>query len=327
LSRIFKKMKCGGSRCLAMGLVFLVALPALLLPCSALGAEVVDLGDWSRGKIERLLADAGGIPERGRKIEFISAAFLETPYLADTLIGSAETAEVFVLRLDGVDCFTLLDYVEALRRVADFYGFKEALRRIRYREERVDFLSRNHFFSEWGEAGSGHLRDVTAMVGGEGVRRVEKQLNRKNDGTLYLPGYPVKRREMAYIPPEAVDEAVIARLQSGDYVGIYSPLPGLDVSHTGIVVKREGKVFLRHASSTSHLKKVTDEELTSYLGGKKGLVVYRAVEADEKRPSAALSSSLVNDVPFRYALFLGISSALHLDIFDQPEENDLSAPF
>ena len=42
------------------------------------------------------------------------------------------------------------------------------------------------------------------------------------------------------------------------------------------------------------------------------------VAAGEKRPSAALPLSLVNDVPFRYALFLRISGALHLDIFDQP---------
>jgi hypothetical protein len=116
---------------------------------------------------------------------------------------------------------------------------------------------------------------VTALVGGENVRRVEKQLNGKEEGTLYLPGYPVKKREMALIPPEAVDESVLARLRSGDYVGIYSPLPGLDVSHCGIVVKRQGKVFLRHASS--RLKKMTDEELLSYLGEKKGLVVYRPI--------------------------------------------------
>lgn len=277
MSRIVTKMNWGGSRRLVMGLAFLFALPAFLLPCPALGKEVVDLGGWSRGKIERLQAEVGRIPEQGRRVEFISAAFLETPYLADTLIGSAETAEVFVLRLDGVDCFTLLDTVEALRRTSSFGGFKEALRRIRYREGRVDFLSRNHFFSEWEEANSAHLRDVTALVGGENVRRVEKHLNRKKDGALYLPGYPVKKREIACIPPEAVDETVLARLQSGDYVGIYSPWPGLDVSHVGIVAKREGKVFLRHASSRSHPRKVVDQELTSYLGGRKGLIVYRPV--------------------------------------------------
>lgn len=283
LSRIFTKMNCDGSRCLVMGLAFLFALPAFLLPWSALGEEVVDLGGWSREKIELLLADAGRIPEPGDRVAFISAAFLDTPYLAGTLIGSAETAEVFVLRLDGVDCFTLLDYVEALRRASDFDGFKEALRHVRYCEGQVDFFSRNHFLSEWGETGSDYLREVTALVGGEDVRRVEKQLNQKEEGTLYLPGYPARNREVAYIPPDALDGSVLARLRSGDYVGIYSPLPGLDVSHCGIVVKKEGKVFLRHASSRSHLKKVVDQELTSYLGGKKGLVVYRPVETDEKR--------------------------------------------
>ncbi len=318
MSRIFTKRNAGHGRCLVMAWALLIALPAFLLPGTACGAEVVDLGHWSRGKIESLLAEAGRIPEPGRRIAFISAAFLETPYIAGTLIGSAGTAEVFVLRLDGVDCFTLLDTVEALRRAADFDGFKAALRRIRYRAGRVDFLSRNHFFSAWGEANSAQLRDVTALVGGEKVHRVEKQLNRRQDGTLYLPGYPVKEREIACIPAEAVDGSVLARLQSGDYVGICSPLPGLDVSHVGIVVKKEGKVFLRHASSRSELRKVVDQELGAYLGGKKGLVVYRPVQADEKRPSAALSSSLVTDVPSMYAFLLRISSALHLGIFDQP---------
>jgi len=271
-------MNAAAIHCLVMGSAFFFALAAFLFPCASLGEEIVDLGGWNREKIERLLAEAGRIPEPGRRIEFISAAFLETPYLADTLIGSAETAEVFVLRLDGVDCFTLLDTVEALRRAADFDGFKAALRRIRYRDGRVDFLRRNHFFSEWGEAAFPHLRDATALVGGEGVLRVEKSLNQKADGSPYLPGYPVTKREIAYIPAEAVDASVLARLQSGDYVGIHSPSPGLDVSHCGIAVKKDGKLFLRHASSRSTLRKVVDEELTAYLGGNKGLVVYRPAE-------------------------------------------------
>jgi hypothetical protein len=109
------------------------------------------------------------------------------------------------------------------------------------------------------------------------VRRVEKQLNQKGDNTLYLPGYPVKKRDVAFIPPEAIDTSVLARLSNGDYVGIYSPLSGLDVSHTGIIIKNDEKVLLRHASSRALLRKVVDEELTPYLGGEKGLVVYRAI--------------------------------------------------
>jgi hypothetical protein len=49
-------------------------------------------------------------------------------------------------------------------------------------------------------------------------------------------------------------------------------------------------------------------------------------QADEKRPSAALSSAFVNDVPCRYAFFLRLSSALHLDSFAQPESLSISTP-
>ena len=261
-------------------MAFLFILPAFLLSCSAPGKKPIDLGDWTRIKIEQLLDEAKYISDPGRKVTFISAALLKTPYLADTLIGSSETTEVFVLRLDGVDCFTFLDYVEALRRADDFDGFKQALQQIRYRNGRITFLDRNHFFSTWGNAPFALLRDVTAQIGGTGVLWMEKQLNEKADGTLYLSGYPVKKQVIAFIPPEVINESVLARLQSGDYVGIYSPYPGLDVSHIGIVIKKRGKVFLRHASSKLPLKKVVDEELLPYLGRKKGLVVYRPIAAN-----------------------------------------------
>jgi hypothetical protein len=41
-------------------------------------------------------------------------------------------------------------------------------------------------------------------------------------------------------------------------------------------------------------------------------------QADEKRPSAALPSSLVIATYCMYDSFLGISGALHLNIFHQP---------
>ena len=262
---------------LMKGITLLIILPTALISCSGPRIKTYDLGDWNQTKIERLLDEASTIQNPGQKIAFISAAFLKTPYLADTLIGSSETTELFVLRLDGVDCFTLLDYVEALRRSSTFDEFKETLRRTRYRKGQIDFLHRNHFFSEWGNHDFSQLQDVTALVGGMSVRRVEKQLNQKGDNTLYLPGYPVKKRDVAFIPPEAIDTSVLARLSNGDYVGIYSPFSGLDVSHTGIIIKNDEKVLLRHASSRALLRKVIDEELAPYLGGEKGLVVYRAI--------------------------------------------------
>jgi len=261
-------------------LLFILILSAALISCSTSRVKSNDLGNWSRMKIERLLEEVSTIRNPGEKITFISAAFLKTPYLADTLIGSSKATEVFVLRLDGVDCFTLLDYVEALRRSSTFDDFKTHLRHIRYRQGRVDFTNRNHFFSAWGNGDSSKLQDVTALVGGIKIRKVEKQLNLKGDGTFYLPGYPVKKRKIVFIPPEGIDAAVLSRLHSGDYVGIYSPLPGLDVSHTGIVVIQGGKILFRHASSRKVLRKVVDEELAPYLGEEKGLIVYRAIDGE-----------------------------------------------
>ena len=260
-------------------MLFFFIFPAILISCSAPKIKSTDLGSWNQIKVERLLQEAATLRNPGEKIAFISRHFLGTPYIAHTLIGNPETSEIFVLRFDGVDCFTLLDYVEALRRSSSFVDFKKHLRHIRYRGGRVNYINRNHFFSEWGNANFPHLEDVTALVGGMSVHRVEKQLNQRGDGQLYLPGYPVTKRTVTFIPPEAIDASVFSRLHSGDYIGIYSPLPGLDVSHTGIIIKKGEKTLLRHASSRESIRRVVDEELAPYLGGKKGLIVYRAIDA------------------------------------------------
>jgi len=258
-------------------LFFLLNLSLLLSSCVAPPQKPFDLGRWDQDKIEHLQSEAEGIAPPGEKIALISAAFLQTPYQAQTLIGSAATAEIFVLRLDGVDCFTYLDYVEALRRSSSFAEFKEILQQVRYDRGTVTFLNRHHFFSSWGNAPLAPLRDITSQVGGIHTRWEEKQLNQKTDGTLYLPGYPVRKQTIAFIPPAAIDKTILDHLQSGDYIGIYSPLPGLDVSHTGIIIRKKGKIYLRHASTKPLRQQVMDEELLPYLGGRKGLIIYRPV--------------------------------------------------
>jgi hypothetical protein len=107
------------------------------------------------------------------------------------------------------------------------------------------------------------------------VKTVERVLNKKADGTYFLPGITVKQRKIKYIPSSAVDDEVIARLETGDYVGIYSNTQGLDVSHTGIIIKKEDKTYLRHASSIEANRKVVDDDLRSYLANKPGITVFR----------------------------------------------------
>lgn len=68
----------------------------------------------------------------GEVISRVSSAFLGTPYQADTLIGGADATEALVANFNGVDCFTLADYVEALTRSHVEKSFLHNLADVRY---------------------------------------------------------------------------------------------------------------------------------------------------------------------------------------------------
>ncbi len=252
-------------------------LSCCLMSGVALAAELplVDWGRWSQADLAQLITTTRHIEAPGDRIAALSAPFLATPYVAGTMIGDPHTAERLVVKLTGFDCFTFLDVVEALRRASDLADFETQLQQVRYFGGDVAYAKRRHFFSDWVAADAAVLADVTATVGQGRERRVVKQLNRKADGTHWLPGIAVVQRELNYIPTEQLDAGVVSALQTGDYVGIYSPYAGLDVSHVGLVVRENGRVVLRHASSLDSLGRVVDVDLLEYLQGKPGLLVYR----------------------------------------------------
>ena len=234
--------------------------------------EQILLGKWTTDKLEQMLREASKIRGSAARIEFISGQFLNTDYKESTLIGDINTPEVFVINLEGVDCFTFVDYVEAMRISRSLSAFKENLKRIRYSSGAVAFKNRNHFFSDWKESNSDFTDDVTVLVSKK-TKSIAKTLNKKEDGTYFLPGIPSKKRLLKYITPDAVDNSGINNMQTGDYIGIYSEKPGLDVSHVGIIIKKPAGLFLRHASSEK--KKVADDDFKKYISGKPGLIVLR----------------------------------------------------
>ena len=65
-------------------------------------------------------------------------------------------------------------------------------------------------------------------------------------------------------------------MNTGDYAGIYTDREGLDVSHTGIIIKKNDKTYLRHASPKEIYRKVVDEDLAEYFSDKPGLVIFRS---------------------------------------------------
>jgi len=237
--------------------------------------EKVNLGKWSLDKLEQIVDKTCQINHSGRKIDFISRQFLGTRYTEETLIGNETIREIFVINLSGVDCFTFLDYVEALRLSDSFFGFKNNLIHLRYRSGIIAFDHRNHFFSDWSVFNQNRVEDVTVRVGGRYTRSTKKILNVKEDGSLYLPGIAPVERTLDYIPANSPNESIFQKLKTGDYVGIYTDNPGLDVTHVGIIIKNKSTVYLRHASSLPQLRKVVDQDFKAYMTDRAGFLVLR----------------------------------------------------
>lgn len=263
-----------------MNIILLLALLLFMSPVFANGSdsvEFIELGRFTSQSIDRIIGDSNKQPLIENKIETISERFIDVPYLGNSLIGSNDKQEILTINLGGMDCFTYIDYVEAIRSSSDFAGFKNQVKKVRYKEGVVDYRARNHFFSDWPVSNSSRVKDITGETGKDSSVTVKKFLNLKSDGSNYLAGIPVVERNIAFIPSEKVTAEVIKKINTGDYIGIYSGLDGLDVSHTGIVIKKNGKAYLRHASSKKSNKKVLDEDLITYIRNKPGIVVYRPI--------------------------------------------------
>ncbi|MFI6773088.1 DUF1460 domain-containing protein [Nocardia sp. NPDC050412] len=264
-------------RSIARILLLISALLGIAMPTlpAAFGAPVTD--DFTAGKIDELLAVRTASPgsSKGELIERLSARLLGTPYGADMLIGSADQPEQLVIDLRRVDCFTYLDYVQALSRSNDRDQFVANLIATRYTDSRVEFQQRKHFFSDWSHTARIAATDITGTLSPTAVT-VTKHLNAKADGGMYLPGVPVVDRDITYIPSAAVDEGVIGGLRTGDYIGAYADQPGLDVTHVGIFVMTPSGPVFRNASSLAANNKVVDSPFAEYVRTTPGIMVLRA---------------------------------------------------
>ena len=235
----------------------------------------INLGKWTETDIDNLLALAQKLPGPGGRIGFISKQFLGTHYSAFTLPVHDSEREDLVVNLSAVDCFTFLDYLEAMRRSASYKEFLAVLRDVRYRNGIIAYRKRNHFFSDWPLYQPNHIVDITASIAGEARHTVEKYLNLREDGSLWVKDVAVCVREITYIPTECIDDSILSGLRTGDYIGIYCSQAGLDVSHVGVIIKGPFITYLRHASSAIDRMKVTDDDLIGYVKTKPGIVVYR----------------------------------------------------
>ncbi|MGB0878782.1 MAG: DUF1460 domain-containing protein [Mycobacterium sp.] len=258
----------------AISALAVAAAPSL----DAMASPAVHISSQSEQILQTLLTvrDSASSAGRSELSDIVSQQFLDVPYGAHTLIGSATESEQLVVNLQEVDCFTYADYVEALKRSDDREEFIDNLTKVRYKNGVVDFQDRKHFFTDWSASAPAIATDITESLSANSIQST-KNLNEKDAGGAYLPGLPVVPRTVTYIPSASVDSSVIDRLQTGDYIGAYAEDGGLDVTHVGIFVDTVDGPVLRNASSLSANNKVVDSSLLEYLSTVPGMVVLRPV--------------------------------------------------
>jgi hypothetical protein len=237
--------------------------------------EQIILGDHTYEELEHLLSQSSIIADSGERIQFLSGHFLGTSYAESTLTGDKNTPEIFVINLQQVDCITFLEYIEAMRLSASFPAFTMNVKKVRYKSGVVDFYARNHFFTDWKEFNADVIDDITERIGGKRTLSIHKKLNEKKDGTCFLTGIQPVARAISYIPSEKIDNEIITQLRSGDYIGIFSHVQGLDVSHAGIIVRHDDTMYFRHASSQREYRRVIDQDFRGYIAVKPGIIIFR----------------------------------------------------
>ncbi|EHB5526945.1 DUF1460 domain-containing protein [Vibrio cholerae] len=258
---------------------FIALLMILLAACSThLSDEyAISISERTLEKVNSIIENEikpNAYLTSGDLLVHTSRLFMETPYQANTLVHHSDQPYALVVNFDGMDCFTYLDYVVALSQASDTPSFFSTLMNIRYKKSHIHFYDRKHFFSDWYALSPQIAIDITEKMSPDAIT-VPKQLNQKVEGGEYIQGLGVIPRMITYIPSDKITQSVLDNLQNGDLVGVYSPKIGLDVTHTGIIVKENNQILYRNASSLSKYNKVVDLPFMDYIRSKPGIVVLR----------------------------------------------------
>lgn len=217
-----------------------------------------------------------------------------TPYVAGTLEPETlsehpeQDVEPLVMRFNGVDCTTFVEYVSAamLGRCYNPSPNDSIMRRfvqaLRYRGAvRGNYATRKHYFSEWisDNEKQGLLTELTPSLPGVKMQKTTinymsthpqsyKQLAASK--ALVKQIQEVEKRlsatEMPYIP-KALIRKIVPELRDGDIVAFVTNKGGLDISHVGFVWLRDSwhdEPRLLHASSKAKRVTISEETLVEY---------------------------------------------------------------
>ncbi len=228
----------------------------------------------------------------------IGKSFLGTEYVANAL--EIPGAERLVVNLRGLDCVTFYENSLVLARCVKknsmtFEDYKKELQLIRYRGGVIDgYTSRLHYTSDYfyDNEKRGVWKNITKEIGGVPYTKKVNFMSTHPDSYRQLKEHPeflgvirqqeetINKRETYFIPKGDVAR-VSEKIQSGDIVGITTDIEGLDCSHTGIALRKDGELHFMHAPNVGYKVTITEKTFAEYLAGNKkqsGVMIVRSLE-------------------------------------------------
>lgn len=272
----------------------------------------VDSGTFAEGTkedwriVRQTLADAwaDGLHQRpiGETMVKIGSTFVGTTYTPRTL--EIEGPERLVINLRELDCVTFVENVLALSRFVHSRDpsvleddasirseYRSLLTEIRYRGGVIaGYPSRLHYFSEWisDNESRGLVRDVSRDLGAvaDATPIVFMSTHTKAYRQLADPELVAEvaadegrlsSRSRYFVPQDRIAE-IAGAIDEGDIIAATSTVPGLDVAHTGIVMRRGGEAFLLHAPLVGSVVQISETPIAERIqgiSGQDGIMVAR----------------------------------------------------
>lgn len=282
-------------------LYMLVAVSLLPVPAyTSMSTDAPKTGVFERTEVilDSLYQEASAsyvmnepIPSR---VSFYANIFLaeKSPYVVDPL-GEGEAGDVSkgpLYRFDGFDCTTFVETVLALALSSEPQEFTQTLNKIRYKDGRVSYQTRNHFPSvDWipNNSRAGFVKDITGTIAGSKAKWSQTWIEKDNwfrmKGTDFLQmsrGFKKELGKIPYISKEDLknNRALEDRIPSGAIFHVVRPNwnlkkdigTELDVSHMGFLIRENGVLYMVHASNgvrdgSSDYKGVKKEALHDYV--------------------------------------------------------------
>jgi Protein of unknown function (DUF1460) len=226
---------------------------------------------------------------KGDALVKIASNFLGKPYVGYTL--EEEREERLIVNLKEFDCSTLVEQSLAILLSSDYNSFRAKLKQIRYRNGQIKgYGSRLHYLTDWllENQRNGIVKLESKSMGGElynkEVNFMSKnwdkypRANTESIKTDILKAEKALANNVIYYFPKNKITSIEKFIKNGNIIAITTSKAGLDCSHQGIAVIKNGHLHLLHASSTKQKVIISDEKLADYLKKNKlqtGIIVAR----------------------------------------------------